>query len=169
MFFRNLVTSRRGPWERGWFPRLEWLAKSPSTIFLQMVMQCQIQLYPSLHDHLSFASHFLHDSDSLFRTVTTVFWSRTHLDNVRYGERAYLLSDNSLQIFSQLFWWHNSLVFQNCISINTYKIQFRNLVNYNITFEFAAVPPVRVARSSALICSKKRLVGAKRTIHYCCS
>ena len=42
--------------------------------------------------------------DRLFRTVTTVFWSRTHLDNVRYGERAYLLSDNSLQIFSQLFW-----------------------------------------------------------------
>ena len=62
MFFRNLVTSRRGPWERGWFPRLEWLAKSPSTIFLQMLMQCRIQLYPSLHDHLSFASHFLHDS-----------------------------------------------------------------------------------------------------------
>ena len=62
MFFRNLVTSRRGPWERGWFPRLKWLAKSPSIVFLQMVMQCRIQLYPALHDHLSFASHFLHDS-----------------------------------------------------------------------------------------------------------
>ena len=36
-------------------------------------------------------------------------------------------------------------------------------MNYNITFEFAAVPPERVARSSALICSNKRLVGAKRT------
>ena len=60
--FRNLVTSWRGPWERGWFPRLEWLAKSPSIVFLQMVVQCRIQLYPALHDNLSFASHFPHDS-----------------------------------------------------------------------------------------------------------
>lgn len=140
-------------------PQLEWIAKSPSIVFL-----C-----PALHDHLSFASHFPHNSLWQFVSISHYrFWSPTHLDNVRYGERAYLLPDNSLQIFSQLFWWHNSLVFQNCISINTYKIQLRNLVNY-ITFQLTAVPPVRVARSSALICSNQRLVGAKRTIHYCCS
>ena len=169
MFSRNLVTSRRGPWERGWFPRLEWLAKSPSTIFLKDGHAMPDTIVSSIAQpsclRVSFSSRLY---DSLFRTVTTVFWSRTHLDNVRYGERAYLLSDNSLQIFSQLFWWHNSLVFQNCISINTYKIQFGNLVNY-ITFQLTAVPAVRVARSLALICSNQRLVGAKRTVHYCCS